>query len=235
MKRFLTLLTLALIALGALLTAVPAGAAPRTRCFAETGYCVSGPILSYWERNGGLIVFGYPIGDQHIETVESWMGPVQWFERDRLEDHGAQGVLAGRLGALILEAQGRPWETFPRAAGVPRGCRYFVQTGHSLCGAFLTYWQANGGLERFGYPITEPLDEELPGWFGTVQYFERRRMEHHLENAGTRYEVLLGLLGRDAYDLTICYSGASPLQATVAAYRNTLGCPSPYPRVGVPL
>jgi hypothetical protein len=29
-----------------------------------------------------------------------------------------------------------------------------------------------------------------------VQYFERNRFEYHAENAGTRYEVLLGLLGR---------------------------------------
>ena len=29
-----------------------------------------------------------------------------------------------------------------------------------------------------------------------VQYFERARFEHHPENAGTDYEVLLGLVGR---------------------------------------
>jgi Tol biopolymer transport system component len=30
-----------------------------------------------------------------------------------------------------------------------------------------------------------------------VQYFERRRMEHHTENRGTPFEVLLGLLGKE--------------------------------------
>src|SRR6185436_1938890 len=115
-----------------------------------------------------------------------------------------EGVLAGRLGALMLQAQGRSWETFPRATTIPRSCRYFIETGHTLCGTFLTYCERNGGLERFGYPITEPFEEGLSGWFGTVQYFERRRMEHHFENAGTRYEVLLGLLGRDAYELATC-------------------------------
>jgi len=29
-----------------------------------------------------------------------------------------------------------------------------------------------------------------------VQYFERNRFEYHPENEGTRYNVLLGLLGR---------------------------------------
>ena len=51
------------------LAAFPAEAAPRTRCFPETGFCVSGSILTYWERNGGLPVFGYPISE-----VSPWVG-----------------------------------------------------------------------------------------------------------------------------------------------------------------
>ena len=87
--------------------AMPAHAA-RTVCFNETGYCVSDPILSYWQKNGGLAVFGYPISPLQVETIEgAWTGPVQWFERDRLVDHGDKGVLAGRLGALVLAQQGR--------------------------------------------------------------------------------------------------------------------------------
>jgi hypothetical protein len=105
-----------LVALAALLLSlVPAGGAlaqSASRCFPETGYCISGPIRAYWERNGGLAVFGYPIGPQQQERVEDWVGPVQWFQRDRLEDHSGEGygVLAGRLGAEVLERQGRPWQ-----------------------------------------------------------------------------------------------------------------------------
>jgi hypothetical protein len=247
MQRHLILLMLALIAAGGLIGAAPASAAPSlrpgpsqgaratTRCFDETGYCVSGPILDYWERNGGLPVFGYPIGDLAIETNEGWTGPTQWFQRDRLEDHGSVGVLAGRLGADLLERQGRPWESFPQVTSAPQGCHYFSETGHSLCGVFLRYWEQSGGLERFGYPIAEPFEETLPGWSGRVQYFERRRMEHHADLAGTKYEVLLGLLGREVRHLGACYEGAYPLQATIAAYRVQLGCPSPGPRIAVPL
>ncbi len=55
-------------------------------------------------------MFGYPVGPQQIETNnDGWTGPTQWFERDRLEDHGAQSVMAGRLGTYYLELQGRPW------------------------------------------------------------------------------------------------------------------------------
>ena len=50
-----------------------------------------------------------------------------------------------------------------------------------------------------GYPISEPFDEVnlADGRSYKVQYFERNRFEHHPENAGTPYEVLLGLLGSE--------------------------------------
>lgn len=173
-------------------------AQPAEQCFEETSFCVQDPILSYWRDNGGLPVFGYPITELREETVEGvWTGPVQWFERDRLEDHTAdgEGVLAGRLGADLLQLTGQPWTEFPQVEEAPAGCRFFAETSHSLCPPFLAYWEQNGGLERFGYPITEPFEETTEGWTGTVQYFERRRMEHHIENRGTEFEVLLGLLG----------------------------------------
>ena len=183
---------------------LPASAQPARRCFPETGFCISGAIRTYWERNGGLQVFGYPITDQRMETVEgTWTGPVQWFERDRLEDHGTdrQGVLAGRLGARYLELQGRWWQPGNEPRGGSTGsCRYFEQTGYNVCNpAFRTYWEQNGGLERFGYPISDVFQEEIDGRTSTVQYFERRRMEYHPEHAGTPSEVLLGLLGRDLF------------------------------------
>jgi hypothetical protein len=228
-KRLLVLAVLAL------LTLVPAGGAlaqSSARCFPETGYCISGPIRQYWERNGGLAVFGYPIAPQQTEQVEDWVGPVQWFERDRLEDHSAQGygVLAGRLGAEVLERQGRPWQYGSPGTASP-GCRYFVETGYQACDAFLSYWQRNGGLERFGYPITGLIQETIEGRTYTVQYFERRRMEYHPENRAP-YNVLLGLLGRDVFQgsgprPTPCnYPVLGELQANVTEFNRTqqLGC-----------
>ncbi len=76
--------------------------------------------------------------------------------------------------------------------------RYFPAVGHTLRGVFRTYWEQHGGLAQFGYPLTEEFQERSPtdGKRYTVQYFERNRFEAHPENAGTPYEVLLGLLGR---------------------------------------
>lgn len=240
MRRFLTTLLTAVVVLSALGAAAPAGAAPRQRCFSETGKCVSGAILDYWERNGGLAVFGFPITDlQDQWNNDGWNGPTQWFERDRLEDHANEklGVLAGRLGAQYLEIAGRRLESFPRADPNQRnpGCRYFAETGHSLCGKFLEYWSKNGGLERFGYPLTEQINEELATWGGTAQYFERRRMELHPELAGTPYEVLLGLLGRDINNLytSQCADVVASLQKTAQAFGAGFACGAPFPQVNV--
>jgi hypothetical protein len=48
--------------------------------------------------------------------------------------------------------------------------------------------------------LTEEFIEISPtnGQPYTVQYFERNRFEYHPENAGTDYEVLLGLLGAES-------------------------------------
>lgn len=230
-------LTFALIfafaVLSTLLPAAPAGAQNTSRCFAETNRCISGPIRQYWENNGGLAVFGYPITEQRRETVEGRSIQVQWFERDRLEIQADGTITAGRLGARILELQGRPWT--PGFSGNVPGCRYFDITGYSICGAFLTYWENNGGLERFGYPISPRRVESINGWTGEVQYFERRRMEHHLELAGTPYEVLLGLLGGNTLAVQAnpaCANGPRTVQFGLedrigsTPFRSDLICPT---------
>jgi hypothetical protein len=195
MRRSMLILVAVLLALAALPAAV--GRAQDTRCFTETGQCISGAIRRYWEQNGGLPVFGYPITPVQIETVESWSGPVQWFERDRLEDHSSQGqgVLAGRLSVELLARQGRPWQ-YRQIGGQVADCVGFAETGYYMCGGFRAYWERNGGLARFGFPITDQINETINGQTYTVQYFERRRMEFHPENRPP-FDILLGLLGNE--------------------------------------
>lgn len=234
-RRWMQAMMVSLVMFGVVAPLHVDAATPRTRCFVETGYCVSDPILTYWEHNGGLAVFGYPIGAPiPNEVVEgTWVGTTQWFERDRLEDHGSLGVMAGRMGALMLERQWRPWQYGPGWPG-NADCRYFAETGYTACGVFLRYWEQNGGLERFGYPITTELTETIGSWTGTVQYFERRRMEHHTELAGSRYEVLLGRLAADVYAMTppVLCQATMTTDADIAKmaadvpFRERLGCPT---------
>jgi hypothetical protein len=51
----------------------------------------------------------------------------------------------------------------------------------------------------FGFPITEPFmgTNQTNNKQYVQQYYQRARMEWHPENAGTQYEVQLGLLGAE--------------------------------------
>src|SRR6185295_16336666 len=88
----------------------------------------------------------------------------------------------------------------------PPDTTYFPQTGHSVSFGFKRYFETRGNLEVFGYPTTEEIKEA--GW--TVQYFQRARFEYHPENAGTRYEVQLGLLGDLTANQTFDKATAQP-------------------------
>jgi hypothetical protein len=171
----------------------PGGGACEGRIFPETGKCVNEPFLSYWNAHGKLPINGYPISDEFMETLEDGKAyKVQYFERVRMEHHPENAppydVLLGQFGRRIHPAD-PPAQPNPPA-------RYFPETGHNLQGGFLVYWDANGGLPQFGYPITEEISERLEdGKTYIVQYFERARLEWHPENPPP-YDVLLGQFGR---------------------------------------
>lgn len=203
-----------LLGVGALLPAdalaeEPASAREATpevaaRYVPETGFWLDDVFGEYWERNGGLMTFGYPISRVFYQDGLHR----QYFERaifERREDAGPSDwqLTIVRLGALNTVERRQAGEAAflrqPAEAADPSG-RYFPETGHTLSATFRDYWDAHGGLQTFGYPLSEELlevgsegDRARP-----VQYFERARLEWHDELEGTPYEVLLGHLGHEA-------------------------------------
>jgi beta propeller repeat protein len=93
-----------------------------------------------------------------------------------------------------------PFPPQPAAGPEAGACQTFQQTGKLLCGAFLQYWYAHGGLAQQGYPISTPFHEvsDLDGKEYIVQYFERAVFELHPENKPP-YDVLLSQLGTFRY------------------------------------
>jgi hypothetical protein len=175
----------------------------RIVSFAEIGHALRGRFLNYRERNGGLAVFGYPISPERVERrADGRDYVVQWFERNRFEYHPENAppndVLLGRLGVEFLEQRDLDWRLFPTVTGAAEDCLFFPETSHSLCPPFRAFWERNGGLAVFGYPISEPMQaqNEADGNSYLVQYFERNRFEYHPENSPP-YDVQLGLLGSD--------------------------------------
>jgi len=177
---------------------------PDHRFFAATSHSLNTGFKTYWEANGGLDQFGYPVSEEFTDrTADGREHITQWFERARFEYYPEnQGTpYAVQLGLLGREATAsRTGEApFSPIAAFPDtpDHRFFAATGHSLNSGFKAYWETHGGLAQFGYPISEEFTEKNQdtGQDYTVQYFERERFEYHPEFARTPYEVELGRLG----------------------------------------
>lgn len=165
--------------------------------FDATGHWVTDRFLEFWDDNGGLPVFGYPMSEDRIEDGRT----TQIFERQRFELHAENerpfDVLLGHLGREAAEERGLldtdPFQ--PAEASITGGsgdCTYFEATGHSVCNDFLDYWESYGlnlgddgisereSIMLFGYPISEEFTDSDTGM--TVQYFERAKLEYHPDN-----------------------------------------------------
>jgi hypothetical protein len=163
------------------------------RCFPETRQCISGRFLAQWENHGGLAINGYPLTGERREKLEDGKEYlVQWFERVRMEYHPENSppndVLLGQFGRAIHPAD-------PPVAQIP-GQHYFPQTGHNVPNDFMGFWNDNGGLPQFGFPLSEVIVETLEdGKRYEVQYFERARLERHPQN-NPPHNIQLGQFGR---------------------------------------
>lgn len=193
---------------------------PGVAYFDVVAHTLRGEFRSYWESNGGLPVFGYPLSEEFSERNLDLEADftTQYFERERFEWHPDQSppyrVLLGRLGAELLQAQNRNWRDeddtgnpFPGSA-----CQTFVIEAErrAVCGPFLGYWQTHGlefdgrsgttyaeSLALLGLPLSAPKLETNPdGQRVVTQWFERARLEYHPTNPAP-YDVLLGRLGSE--------------------------------------
>ncbi|HEY0738758.1 MAG TPA: M23 family metallopeptidase [Herpetosiphonaceae bacterium] len=210
----------------------PIQAQNRSRLFPETGWRVEGRLLEFWEANGGLAVFGLPLGPQQPATTPQGQFITQQFERERLELHPESArpydVQLGRLGEELLIKQGRDWRGPSAGVQLEGPCRSFAETGRAVCGAFLDYWQRHGldlgdpgvsqreSLALFGLPLTEPnYETNSSGDHIITQWFERARFEYHPNNPAA-FQVLLGRLGAELAGEAVALPTLS-VQATPAA------------------
>jgi hypothetical protein len=202
-------------------------AASSDRCFAETGFCISGRIRSYWELNGGLPVFGFPTSNLQSMNIEGKTFMAQNFERNRLELHPENNppydVLIGRVGALNMmqifgaETSDVMEKVDYNTATVVDGslakdskyCKWFNETRQFVCGAFLYYWQTHG-LQLDGKKSVS--EAESLALFGLplsytmnsdaegkkiVVQIFERARFEYHDDKPEPYKVLLGLLGNE--------------------------------------
>jgi beta-lactamase class A len=95
-----------------------------------------------------------------------------------------------------IELSQRVYNYFASSAGSP--FRYFPQTKLSIGNGFFKFWNTQGSLPIFGYPLTPEVSQNGI----TVQWFERARLEWHPDLASgpaSQFEpgVVLGLVGSE--------------------------------------
>jgi len=204
--------------------------------FGETQNWIAPPFYSFWDRNGGLPIFGYPLAPAKLvhNSEDGHLCATQMFERQRLEycptHPEPYRVVPIRIGVEVLLKQGRNWEDLPKGTPTP-GCDFFPETGHTLCEPFRSFWYSHGldlgmggrawveSLALFGYPISEPMVEtNAEGATVLTQWFERARFEYHPDNP-PQYRVLLGLLGKELYGSH--RTGVASVSGTVYVERIT--------------
>ncbi len=203
----------------------PAAAQGASRKIGD--FDVTGRFLEVWQAQGNdqasTYVNGLPItaSRAEISTEDGKSYSTQWFERAKYEAHpentAPYDVLLGRLGANFVEGRGsldpttnkarnaadEPFVKVDQPSDLSATKLWFPETGHTISGKILQYWQQYGGLSQFGYPLSEAFDEvsATDGKTYNVQYFERARFEVHPEKQAP-YEVELGLLGVQQYKTT---------------------------------
>jgi peptide/nickel transport system substrate-binding protein len=207
-----------------ILPAASAPAAAQQNCRKINNIDVCGRFLEVWSKNGSeqnnVYVNGLPITARRseISLTDGKAYETQWFERARYEAHpenrAPYDVLLGLLGVSLTEGRGsidpatgrvrnpvdQPFAKVDRPSDLSATKVWFPETGHSVSGKILEYWNRYGGLQQFGFPLSEQFQEvsAADGKTYTVQYFERNRFELHPEKAAP-YEVELGLLGVEQY------------------------------------
>ncbi len=137
---------------------------PDSEYFAQTGHSVNGDFLRYYRSvPNPTLVFGYPLTEQFTSKDGK---TVQYFQRARFEQSA---------NSINLTPLGRETYTPEKQLVInnPFACQTFSETGYSVCFAFLEFFEQNGGVAQFGYPISpfEFRNNQI------VQYFENARFE----------------------------------------------------------
>ncbi|HJW83874.1 MAG TPA: hypothetical protein VJ754_06180 [Anaerolineae bacterium] len=185
--------------------------------FSETGHNVKGEFLRFFRQKGELEMFGYPITEEFVEDGRL----VQYFQRGRLELHPENAPEYRVQLGLLAELMGKREPPIdPLSIPLPHDPdrRYFPETGHVVAFSFLSFFDAKGGVDIFGYPITEYAPENGRN----VQYFQRARMEYY-QDLPAQQRVKLTDLGEIYFD----WAGLDPSLRRSAPARLDTGTPVP--------
>jgi hypothetical protein len=169
------------------------------RSFPETGHWVSGEFLRFYESiPNPEQIYGYPITDAFQSNLSHDPDGtlIQYFERARFELHPENPdelrVVLTPLGEYYYDLEGPGHPVLNPTS--PSACRAVPDGGLQVCYSFLRFFDAQGGIARFGYPVSEMIRQNGR----VVQYFQRARFEWRPELPAGQ-QVILTDLGRQYF------------------------------------
>jgi peptide/nickel transport system substrate-binding protein len=190
--------------------------------FPETRHSISGKILEYWNKYGGLKQFGYPLSEQfqEVSATDGKTYTVQYFERNRFELHPEKAapyeVELGLLGVQQYKEQPIAASALPIAPTPGSASAKDTYTGGSLQEPDTMFCnEANTVVaQRFCSAVTfqdqliVPDDKEnyfpLAAWYVPTlenggSYFVGVGNDRHLV---TKYKLRRGIKWSDGVELT---------------------------------
>src|SRR5436190_11163699 len=131
----------AMLLLGGL-AAIPARAATDVLYVSATGHYMRGVFRDFWDKHGGLSIFGYPLTEEYIDSKTNRV--YQYFERARFERAlpSSTTVELGLLGRLAVGD--RVFATVDPIQNT-KDRRYFPETKHIVQYGFKDIWESKGG------------------------------------------------------------------------------------------
>jgi spore germination protein len=182
----------------------PAARAPKIgddnadrRYFTETGHNLLNGFKQFWDANGGVARFGYPLTEEFTERnpADDRTYTVQYFERARFEWHAdTSSVALGKIGQETFNTNNEPGGTpLDPPANLTPDKRYFPETKHVLAGSFKQFWDTQNGKALLGLPLGEEVAENGK----TVQYFEFGRLEYNPAGTTLQERVQIGIIGTE--------------------------------------
>ena len=157
--------------------------------FPQYGHYVRGEFLAkYRSISNARELFGLPISVAFISPIDGKL--VQYFEKARFEGGQNSSVQISNLGEEIRKTV-QPDPELDTSAG----CQIFQETGFQVCHAFLEFFNANGGVSQFGFPISN-IERRVDGQL--VQYFQKALLEHRAALPAVK-RIAVADLGRIAF------------------------------------
>jgi lipoprotein-anchoring transpeptidase ErfK/SrfK len=226
--------------------------APRTVYFPETGHSLDQVFLDYWREAGGASAFGYPITP---EITQDDGTIIQYLQYARFEYYPNGNVAGNYFALGNIGEELRPFSlqrsvaaftstgsdhgtAAANSAEVTRAwlpvdapetdsshVRYVEETQHTVRYAFLDFWEATGGVDYLGNPLTEAY--VIDGV--TYQVFERGQVAW--KNGSEAWLMPVGELLADKYKL----STEPVAQGDLPTYSEDLFVPPPTPTPDLPI